>query len=132
MDLNVLRHYQTGVDKLDTEHLALFIKINEIIKTLGDKDKTLELLIEFTQASELHYAQEEVYMMTIDFPFIYAHRQDHAKLTLKNKSLFYDIKLTARPDSERYLVQELSRQLLFHIDYYDLQITEYLKKKTVQ
>jgi hemerythrin-like metal-binding protein len=68
-----------GVDSIDREHLALVDLINRIAAAFGNGDRAVcrSLLTDLRTEMERHFANEEAFMESVDYPELVAHRRHH-------------------------------------------------------
>lgn len=129
MDLEVLKHYKLDIPSIDNEHTALFTVLNEILNTDGTEQKTFILLRDYEQMTLNHFANEEKFMKEINYPYIDRHAYVHKKFLNSFDSAMYEISRYTPPCADKYLIRTLGRNFLAHIDTYDMEISDYLRKK---
>ena len=75
--------YYTGVDFIDQEHTRLFELAEETHELLYDSllvdksDKIVELISELINYTRTHFAHEEEYQKSINYPYIEQHIAQH-------------------------------------------------------
>ncbi|MFW5500259.1 MULTISPECIES: bacteriohemerythrin [unclassified Maridesulfovibrio] len=119
-----------GIKEIDEQHQSLVQMINDILEafakgeTESAVDRILGQLHEFTV---MHFNAEEKYMEKIEYPYIQEHRNLHAGLKGKVKSLrsarFHYEEVT--PDEIKEL---LSGWLIEHILREDYKIVQFIKQ----
>ena len=96
--------YKIGHEKVDSEHQKLFELTNKVTDCLDNKDSLLLSIKELVKYTKFHFTNEELYMKSINFPFLEEHKQLHQEIVNKvNKIL---AKLNSMETEE--IVSELS------------------------
>ncbi len=126
--------FRVGVKELDDQHRTLFSLVNALSEAIGKSgaiqghDEQKEALLGFTRD---HFATEEGYMESNDYPRLSVQRREHAAL-LERLALFVRVgERRARPRSET-IVDYLKDWLIKHTLIEDLQYKEFFAFKGVQ
>lgn len=76
--------YKVGVERIDHAHQELFTIVNRLVKLLQDGghdkwacEQTIKYLKQYTVQ---HFADEESYMVSIDYPRLPEQRAEHSKM----------------------------------------------------
>ena len=72
--------YKIGHEKVDSEHKKLFELANIVAQNLDDKEAILASIKELVKYTKFHFANEEQYMKSINFPFLDEHKQLHKNI----------------------------------------------------
>lgn len=72
--------YLIGHDQVDLEHKKLFKYANEIILNNGDMEKAYDSLKKLIKYTRYHFANEELYMKSINYKGLSEHKLLHAKI----------------------------------------------------
>lgn len=129
MDLDILRHYTTGIPEIDKQHHDLLVMANEIIANLGDYKKTLNLITSFAKATEQHFKDEEKWMAEYTYPYMAIHVSEHEMIVYRLHAMISDIRSRPSMKLDKIYVLDISRGLLNHIDNYDIQLGNYMVAK---
>jgi hemerythrin len=121
-------HYKTDIPFIDAEHHELMIRMNEIIHELKYNhriESATEKIDELSLAIKRHFATEEGFMKSVNFPMLNDHVNEHTQLIkqLDNKLN----KLNTVFDLINF-VEFLEKIIVTHIDNYDLQYAKYYKE----
>ncbi len=119
-----------GIKKIDAQHKELVGMVNAVLDAFekGETDKGIDnLLSRLREYTVYHFSDEEDFMRKIGFPKLSEHRQMHANLKNKVKSLqaarFHQEKVSS--DDIKELI---SSWLLEHILRADYEIAQFVKK----
>ncbi|HIK38730.1 MAG: bacteriohemerythrin [Geminocystis sp.] len=80
--------YHTGNQKIDKEHQQLFTIINRLHSAMKEgKSKIIlgEILDELLEYTVKHFTDEELYMLSYNYPRYHEHKKIHQELTEKVK-----------------------------------------------
>lgn len=80
--------YYTGNEKIDKEHQQLFTIINRLYSAMREgKSKVIlqEILDELLDYTIKHFTDEELYMLSYNYPRYHEHKRIHQELTDKVK-----------------------------------------------
>lgn len=122
--------YSLGLDKIDEQHELLLVLVNKIWRTIisrADKKQIFALIKELEVYSIIHFAEEEAYMLEVNYPNINEHKQIHKQfikrvvmektIAIKEGHLSLDI------------LYFLKDWLINHIKGSDMLFSEYVKKR---
>ena len=117
--------YYTGVDFIDREHTRLFELAQETHELLYDSllvdksDKIVELISELINYTRTHFAHEEEYQKSINYPYITQHAAQHrqfedrlSEIDLSSMSEDYDEQDETVQEILDFLVDWLINHLL--------------------
>ena len=129
--------YRVGVELIDEQHIELFSRLSEFIKTVQNDipweekldrvKETMEFMQEYVVT---HFADEEEYQEKINYPDIEKHKEAHAKF----KAGINDyVKIFEEGGFTEEKIQEFSGKLMawliMHVGHMDQKIGEYVKSK---
>src|ERR1035438_5216600 len=81
MELRRLVHYKLGIKKLDDEHEAHAKLIQELFNLVSNNADVTKHLSKLEYSMLSHFANEEAYLESINYPFLKEHKLQHAALT---------------------------------------------------
>ncbi len=122
------RHYLTGVERLDHEHRKILELMHDVEN--NPTQTPAELATKVTKIAELfrqHLVEEEQLMIEIDYPYVVYHAEQHAEIL----RMVTDYENTPANFTVRYATRRLSDHFLTHIDHYDFQFANYVKRALV-
>ena len=94
MELVWREDYSVGVPKLDGQHKRIFKLMNALVE-LGEvsasSTEVSDALTKMTEYSIIHFADEEKYMASINFPRSREHEQEHREFAEKITEFSLDI-----------------------------------------
>lgn len=128
------KDFEVGVAQIDAEHRHLFDLINAFHETYAGGDTRTEIaqvLNRLVAYAEEHFQHEEQLMRDSAYPQLDMHMELHSELVL---SIFaINEKLAADPvKASTDIVHFLKSWLLQHILQRDMDIAEFLKRKSLQ
>lgn len=124
---------EVHVPKMDDEHKILVSKINDLIDALDRHDRSADLplvqkafgaLAEYTTK---HFADEEAYMKSVNYPQLHSHQRIHKKL-LEQVGEFGG-ELTRGQLDDMKLIAFLRNWLISHIMGVDMQYGEHANSR---
>jgi len=128
------KDYEVGVPQIDAEHRLLFDLVNEFHDTYargGTQREIAHLLNRLIAYAEEHFQHEEKLMSDNGYPQLDLHQKLHSELVLSvfaiNEGLAAD---TVKASKET--VQFLKSWLLDHILKHDMDIGDFLRRKSMQ
>ncbi len=88
-NLRWLESFEMGVDVIDDDHRNLvgFIERIQDAVAAGDLAACRKNVAEFVPAVENHFAREEALLADIDYPRLHEHREHHADMLEKGRSI---------------------------------------------
>jgi len=116
-----MRHYTTGVDKVDAEHLAI-LSLADDLRYLTGVD-LLNALYHLGSLWDANVLTENQMMDASLYPYKQDHQQAHAQVSKFFHSLPVDY-----GKSPTFKGSEILEKMLKHIDQYDMPMTEYFVK----
>ncbi len=123
----------TGVSIIDEQHKELFIRINALLEACGQGKGKIEVanVIDFLEGYVItHFAEEERYMITANYPAYSEHKAQHAEF-MNN---FAQLKATFRDEGPGVHVVVKTNHLVIdwlrtHIHKIDKALAGYLNSK---
>jgi hemerythrin-like metal-binding protein len=119
-------HYKTGVESIDSQHLALVNIIDSIKTAISNKDtyEVEQLTLHFCHSLGAHLKSEEDLMNSFNYKYVKAHTSSHDALRHK----LAGIKANISNYSKFFNPSDMEQALLDDIDHSDIQMGEaYLK-----
>lgn len=107
--------YKIGHEKVDSEHQKLFELANHITDNLEDKDAILKSVKELVKYTKFHFANEEQYMKSVNFPFLEEHKQLHKNMVDKVTSILAKLSTMKPADIASELLQFMKESIIKHI-----------------
>ncbi|MEE9591511.1 MAG: bacteriohemerythrin [Thermodesulfobacteriota bacterium] len=106
MELQWTKALSIGIDEIDNQHKELFIRINNLLDTMGQKKEIEEVGRVFGFLEDYvktHFNTEEGYMSRYNYPEYQSHRAQHREF-IKDFSLFKE-KFEREPPSGFLVIQ---------------------------
>jgi hemerythrin-like metal-binding protein len=125
--------YVLGVDEMDDEHKILIEKINNLVNGINQNvsvSKIQNLFSDLAGFTKKHFADEEAYMESIDYPELNGHKQIHHNLLAKVGEFGKTIN-TGSFDSVA-LVAFLNDWLVKHIMGVDMKYARYSDNRAIE
>lgn len=107
--------YMIGHEKVDSEHKKLFELATVVEQSLNDKDSILKSVKELVKYTKFHFANEEQYMKSIDFPFLEEHKQLHKNIVDKVNLILLKLNSMETEDIAFELSQFIKENIINHI-----------------
>jgi hemerythrin len=123
MSTEKLRHYLTGIQSVDDEHVALFGCLSDYKKfaKVNDLNGAESAKTQFFKLLHAHTAHEEILMDEVEYPYRAYHKQLH-------KQLVYKFEMTPYAFPVAYSALQAENEFLRHIDVIDIQFATYYKQ----
>lgn len=129
--------YRIGVELIDTQHQELFKRVESFLDVVQSKEEWQEKLGEIKNTMGFmqeyvvrHFADEEEFMQSINYPYLERHHEEHAKF--KQAVGDYVERLQMEGYSEE-LVQEfggkLMTWLILHVAAQDQKVGKYVAEQ---
>lgn len=130
-------HYKIHIEIRDAEHKILFDTMQSIIDMirLGETSEVKETLQRFIRLGNEHFASEEAFMESINYPYLNVHKSIHNSLRVgvevlaarfENDYIFNEYYRTSLINTLR----DFDKRMANHVDEDDRQYAEfYLKNK---
>ena len=120
---NRITNHLLGIPEIDKEHIELYktiVKFKNAI-SVNNLNEASELKGEFFDKLAKHIANEERFMVKVNFPNVAQHSQKHA-------SLENNFEITPVDKMTSYGSLAVEDELLYHIDSEDAKIVPYYKE----
>ncbi|EQC46164.1 hemerythrin-like metal-binding domain protein [Bacteriovorax sp. Seq25_V] len=116
-----------GIDKVDEEHQELIEKINYLVLSLNDDDRseTMERFESLKNFTVFHFSEEEEFMRSINYPDYAAHKKIHENMLAKFGE--YEGQLKSNTLDKKKFVAFLKNWLVSHILGVDTQYAKHSK-----
>jgi len=126
MDIDILDLYKLKIDSIDIEHRNYVILLKALYDAVKEQQDTIEHEDAFEAALIAHFVNEEALMLEISYPHRAAHVKAHQELLRKVHEM---LNTSDKHYQKHFLIDELFRALLDHIDWMDFQYVPYYDKK---
>lgn len=127
--------YKVGIEMLDYQHKRLFDLVNRLYD-LEDLKSTKEelriILYEFSDYMEVHFQEEEEFMLSIEYPELEEHKQLHIDIIENLSQIIHTpaklgiIKSKMRVVAKRILIEHIIHEdnkiKLFHVKQEDEEV----------
>ncbi|MDD2969669.1 MAG: hemerythrin family protein [Lachnospiraceae bacterium] len=119
------QEYYLGVDAMDAEHIKLFEIAEGAYQLLTDEfitdkfDYIVKIIQELKEYTEVHFADEEAYMESIQYKKLFSHKIEHHEFIEKLNQIDWN---EVEKDQEKTilnLLEFLNQWLINHILYTD-------------
>ena len=123
--------YEVGIESIDAQHKQLFSLVNKLYEPENNhmtEEELAGILYAFSNYMNVHFKDEEEYMLSIGYPGLLEHTElhneliDYLKLVIKTHAKVDTIKTKMRLLAERILVD--------HIVHEDIKIKQFEISKT--
>ena len=127
--------YLTGIDLIDKEHRQLFLIIGEANELIHDEllfdkyDKIVDIINNLREYTEFHFADEEVYMETLQYPDLPQQKKAHQSFVDKLNEIDLDEVDEKQQEYLNNLISFLLSWLTMHILKMDKKIGDYVKSQ---
>ena len=110
--VEITRSFEIEVEAIDADHRRLVEIINEITQAIDDgrAGECVDLVPNFVEFSQQHFAREEALLTKHAYPLAEKHRQHHAGLTDKMKTIQA---LSKRAADSQPAAEALRKELVF-------------------
>jgi len=112
-----------GIANIDNQHKQLFQMLNQLNDISDSSEKqeaAYSCLIKMKKYSEEHFMDEEIFMMTTNFPELDAHKKEHEAFIEKISGYEAAQKISYIPYDD--MVNFLKEWLILHIQGSDMKI----------
>ena len=131
MNAEIFTHYKTDIKDIDIPNMLILAKLNDVISAYnnGDINKSTALISDSVKLISEVLLEQDSSMMQYNYPYRQPHLLSHASLMgdiidvqsrLESGSQYMSINLT---------IGGWQRHYLDHIDQYDSQWAEFLKRQ---
>ena len=120
-------NYCIGIKSIDEQHEQLFSMVTTLQQSLTSKELTKEIvntLIFLVKYTKEHFADEEEFMKSLDFPEYDLHKEKHSKLLQEVTEILTSVKKGKAIDPYK-LVDFLIDWLMNHIKHEDKKIGQF-------
>ncbi len=107
--------YNIGHDKVDSEHKKLFELATIVASSIDDKEVLLKSIKELVKYTKFHFANEEQYMKSINFPFLEEHKQLHKNIVDKVNEILVQLNSMPPTDIALQLSVFIKENIINHI-----------------
>jgi len=119
------RHYLTGIDSIDAEHIELWTLMAHLEKHLPtDLVELSKRIHEIADKFKTHFKNEEQLMDDVDYPYTKYHMQMHKDILVSLQAY----ELSPSPYSARFATQRVSDHFMSHVDQHDIQLAQHIKR----
>ena len=123
--------YEVGLESLDAQHKQLFSLVNKLYEPENNhmtEEELAGILYAFSDYMNVHFKDEEEYMLSIGYPDLLEHIQLHNELVNYLTSV---IKTHAKVDTIKTKIRLLAERILVnHIVHEDIKIKQFEISKT--
>lgn len=127
--------YSVGVEEIDEEHKELISLINKAeaaVNMRGDDKTIAKVASDMAFYALTHFSNEEVLMLSNDYPDFEEHREQHKEFSDKAKLLEKSLAGGADDFKSQDVFQYLSQWLIDHIMVSDKKLGAYLNEQGIQ
>ncbi len=121
--------YKIGISSVDAQHKKLFDLVNALYEINDDnmKEELRNILYAFSDYMEIHFKDEEDYMLSIGYPELEEHKKIHKDIVERLLKLIHTpAKLNVIKSKMRVVAK---RVLIDHILHEDMKIKLFLLEK---
>jgi len=109
------RAFTVGHEKIDSEHKKLFEIASNIDKYKKDSSKIIEIIKELIFYTKYHFANEEIFMESIDYEKLDEHKKIHKDIVDNLNKLIKDINKFSLEEIIEKLVIFVNKNIVEHI-----------------
>jgi hemerythrin len=121
--------FAVGHDAVDHEHKKLFALAKEITLCENDKEKTLNAVKELIKYTKFHFANEEIYMESVNFIYLEEHKKLHQNLVDGINTLIKNIKTLSQEEIISNLEIIINKNIVPHILTEDKRVHHYRRTR---
>ena len=120
-------HYTIGNATHDRQHWELLKQMDALVDAIHHHQPCGDLMDAIVGALELHFIDEDEFMVSIQYPYIDAHRTDHNRMVRRLATLVEEASRSTF--GSVVSIHKLEDMFLEHITYHDIPCMEWCKKK---
>lgn len=133
MEAAIFSHYKTGIERLDDNNWAVIHALDKVIETysLTYPAKAISHLHKAATILGLVLTEQDTDMLTANYPYRTPHVMSHAVLIGELADVIERVERGSMYMSIYMVINTWQRKFLDHIDHYDMQWAEFVKRKTM-
>ena len=122
---NFEQRYRLGVEQMDETHSSFVTLVNRLDE--AGKSEFVELFSQLVNHTKEHFAQEERWMETSDFPATREHRDDHQRVLGELERFAQRVASGSVTMGRAYVTQQLPHWFDLHAKTMDSALAAHLK-----
>ncbi|MGB5866906.1 MAG: hemerythrin domain-containing protein [Arcobacteraceae bacterium] len=117
--------YSVGHEKVDSEHQKLFELAKVVSHCSDDKEQIMSAVKELIKYTKFHFANEEIYMKSVNFIYLDEHKLLHKNLINTINTLLKNINSLSTDEIQNQLSEIINKNIINHILTEDKRVHHY-------